>query len=137
MVRRAACAHPCRVSIRIALVDDHAQFRSYLATALSRQRDFAVVLQACDGPSAVRALAACGGASLPDVLLIDVDMPNGGGIAATRRILRDHPGLRIIAVSMHDDPRLVDAVLAAGASAYVIKGEPLVHLLAAIRGRQA
>jgi DNA-binding NarL/FixJ family response regulator len=127
-------AHASPVSIRIALVDDHAQFRTYLADVLSRQPGLAVVMQAQDGVEAAAALDALDPGDLPDVVLMDVDMPRGGGIAATREIARDYPGLRIIALSMHDDPRLFDAMRQAGACAHVLKGEPLPVLLAALRG---
>lgn len=131
----AACGgHAGGVSIRIALVDDHAQFRSYLANALSRQPGLAVVMQAEDGVAALLALNASTADGLPNVVLMDVDMPRGGGIAATREILRAHPGMRVIALSMHDDSRLFDAMIRAGACAHVLKGEPLPVLVAAIRG---
>src|SRR6187549_2070029 len=107
-------AHAARVSIRIALVDDHTQFRNYLAGVLSRQPGLAVVMQAADGVAAANALNALPPGELPDVVLMDIDMPRGGGIAATRRIAREHAGLRIIALSMHDDPRLADAIREAG-----------------------
>jgi DNA-binding NarL/FixJ family response regulator len=127
-------AHAAQVSIRIALVDDHTQFRNYLAGVLSRQPGLAVVMQAQDGVAAAQALNALPPGELPDVVLMDVDMPRGGGVAATRRIAREHAGLRIIALSMHDDPRLCDAMREAGACAHVLKGEPLPVLLAAVRG---
>jgi two-component system response regulator NreC len=72
---------------------------------------------------------------LPDVVLMDVDMPHGGGIAATRELRHEFPGLRVIALSMHDDTGLVQAMTDAGACAYVRKGEPLPVLLAAIEAR--
>ena len=127
-------AHASPVSIRIALVDDHAQFRNYLADVLSRQPGLAVVMQAQDGVEAADAFNALAPGELPDVVLMDVDMPRGGGISATREIARDHPGIRIIALSMHDNSRLFDAMHQAGACAHFLKGEPLPALLAAIRG---
>jgi two-component system invasion response regulator UvrY len=134
MVPSARQGHSGPVPIRIALVDDHSQFRNYLADVLSRQPGLSVVLQAQDGVAAAKALNALAAGELPDVVLMDVDMPRGGGIAATREILRLHPGLCIVALSMHDDPRLFDAMHQAGARGHVLKGEPLAALLAIIRG---
>lgn len=121
------------MSIRIALVDDHEQFRKYLADVLSRQSGIDVVLQAEDGVFAAEALGELPQADQPDVLLMDLDMPRGGGIAATRNITLAHPQLRVIALTMHDDAGLVDAIRDAGACAYVSKADSLAVLIAAIR----
>jgi DNA-binding NarL/FixJ family response regulator len=118
----------------VALVDDHSHFRAQLAAALARHAGAAVVFEAADGVAAEAALRTLAPAERPDALVLDVDMPRGGGIVAARRIHALCPALRIVALSMHDDPGLVAAMTGAGAQAYVAKGRPLRELIAAIRG---
>ncbi len=123
------------MTLRILLVDDHAALRRSLARLLERQPTHPLVTEAADGEGALARLAtlAAGPPSdFPQLMLIDVDMPGIGGIEATRRARATYPRLRVLAMSMHDDPLLVDAMAAAGASGYVRKDEPLDHLLRAI-----
>jgi DNA-binding NarL/FixJ family response regulator len=70
----------------------------------------------------------------PDVIMLDVEMRGPGAEATVREILRSLPGTGVIVLTMHDNPRLVETLLAAGAAAYVIKGATRETLLAAIRG---
>lgn len=115
--------------IRVLLVDDHAVVRDGLARLLGMQPDIAVVGQAEDGIEAVeRALQL-----RPDVILMDVSMPNLGGVEATRRILRDLPATRIIGLSMHAQEDVAAQMTAAGAAAYLTKTSQPPKLLAAIR----
>ncbi len=133
-----ACAlrtdHAWFVGFRVALVDDHSQFRSHLAATLARQPDVAIVFEAADGVAAEATLRSLDPSSWPDVIVLDVDMPRGGGIVAAKRVHALCPAVRIVAISMHDEPRLVEAMKNAGAHAYIVKSRPLRDLLAAIRG---
>lgn len=121
------------MSIRLVLADDHAQFRAYLAALLSQQPDIEVVAQAEDGEAAMHAVQSLAGPRAPQLVVMDVEMRGGDGIAATRRLLADCPGVAVLALSMHDEPAFVAAMLDAGALGYVLKGEPLAELLQAIR----
>ncbi|MBA2676288.1 response regulator [Ramlibacter sp.] len=116
------------MNIRVALVDPHAQYRQHLAGLLARESGIAVVSEA----SGLRSFSDAFLANPPGVVLFDIDSPAGGGIAALARVAERHPGLRIVALCLHDEPRLVAAALAAGACACVRKDQPFAHLLAAI-----
>jgi DNA-binding NarL/FixJ family response regulator len=70
---------------------------------------------------------------LPDVILMDVKMPVMDGIEATRRILAEMPGVRILALSMYGDDNFISGMMSAGASAYILKGGDIEDLLDAIR----
>jgi len=118
--------------IRIVLADDHAQFRAYLKTLLEQQPGLCVVGEAAHGQAAVDLLRGWCHGPLPDVLLMDVEMPGIGGAAATRAITALHPSVGVIALSLHHDPHVVDAMREAGARAYLVKGEPLPELVQTI-----
>jgi len=120
------------VTIRLVIADDHAQFRAYLADLLGRQPALSVVAQAADGRCLMQVLAQLPAAVFPHVLVVDVEMRDAGGVEATRQSLASYPQLRMVALSMHDDPAFVAAMLAAGAHGYVLKDDPLTELVRAI-----
>jgi CheY-like chemotaxis protein len=115
--------------IRVLLADDHQMMREGLAALLNRQADIEVVGQAYDGEMAVR--LACELA--PDVVVMDVTMPVLSGIAATRRITVEAPGVRVIGLSMHEEAHMVSAMRKAGAVGYLTKDGASETLVAAIR----
>jgi PAS domain S-box-containing protein len=115
--------------IRVLLADDHAVVRDGLARLLGTQPDIAVVGQAEDGLEAVELALRL----RPDVVVMDVSMPNLGGVEATRRILRDMPEARVIGLSMHVQEDVAAQMSAAGAAAYLTKTSQPPKLLAAIR----
>jgi len=115
-------------AVRVLLVDDQALFREALATLLSVRDDIAVVGEAGDGDEALRLIAECG----PDVVLMDLRMPVLDGIAATRRITTDHPGVRVIALTTFDDDGDVFAALRAGAVGYLLKDVSSARLVEAV-----
>ncbi len=115
-------------SIRILLADDHALFRDGLARLLSREPDIRVVGQAASGREAI-ALAK---SVSPDVILMDISMPDVNGIEAAGIITRRHPHIRVIGLSMHDD-RARELMLGAGAVDFRTKSCPPAELIQAVR----
>lgn len=120
-------------TVRVLLADDHALMREGLANLLTSQPGFEVVGQAGHGQEAVELARTL----RPDVILMDVSMPRMSGLEATRVIHREFPDIRIVGLSMHEDGSVVESMRAAGASAYVTKGEDPKTLLAAITGGAA
>ena len=121
------------MSIRIVVADHHALLRSCLKTLLEKQPGLADVIEVDGGRRAVEFMAHPGAAGLPDVLILDLDMHDLGGLAATRQIMLVQPQARILMLSWHDDLPLVSAALAAGARGYMLKDDPLPALVQAIR----
>ncbi len=120
--------------VRVLLVDDQALFREALAVLLGVRAEIEVVGEAGDGAAALERSAAL----QPDVVLMDLHMPVLDGIAATRRLRVEQPGVRVLALTTFDDDEDVFAALRAGAVGYLLKDVPsdrLVEaLLAAARG---
>jgi DNA-binding NarL/FixJ family response regulator len=121
------------VAIRVVLVDDHAPFRGYLATLLAQQADLVVVGEAGELDSLLQLIGSLNSERAPDVLLVDVEMPGCSGPAMTSAVLSAHPTLRVLALSMHDDPVFVAAMVAAGARGYILKDDLLTDIVAGIR----
>lgn len=121
--------------MRLLLVDDHAILRDGLRAILAPLPEYEIVGEASNGHDAV-ALAAT---VRPDVVVMDVSMPDLGGVDATRLLLAATPGIRVIGLSMHSDRRYVSAMFAAGASGFVLKESATKELLLALeavgRGR--
>jgi DNA-binding NarL/FixJ family response regulator len=121
-------------AVRVLLVDDQALFREALATLLATRPEIDVVGEAGDGAEALRRAADL----KPDVVLMDLRMPVLDGVAATRRLRVEHPGIGIIALTTFDDDEDVFAAVRAGAVGYLLKdvsSDRLVEaVLAAARG---
>jgi DNA-binding NarL/FixJ family response regulator len=117
------------MTIRILLADDSQQYRAVLRTMLDRQSDVQVVAEAGDGHAAMKEAVA----QSPDLVLMDVGMPQMDGIMVTRLILAQQPGARVLALSLHSEPQIVQAMVEAGARGYVLKEDPFPELLRAIR----
>ncbi len=115
--------------IRVLVVDDMAVTRAMLREALDLAGGFDVVGEAGDGKRAVEVAAEL----QPDVVLMDVRMPEGGGVQAARTITSQNPSTRIVALTWHDDAQTVRDMIAAGAMNYVIKGGTIDELVAKIR----
>jgi DNA-binding NarL/FixJ family response regulator len=115
--------------IRVLVVDDHAVVRAGLRLLLDAEEDIEVVAEAGDGEEAVRAARL----ERPDVVLLDVVMPNVTGIEAAPQVLRAAPEAKLLFLSMQDDPSYVREAFAAGASGYVLKEAADVEVVQAVR----
>ena len=119
--------------IRIILADDHTVMRSGLRLLLERQPNLSVVGEAADGREAV-ALAA---EQKPDVVVMDIAMPNLNGVEAARQIVNHNPQVAVAILSMHSDESYVIRSLKAGARAYLLKDSAEADLIEAIRAIRA
>jgi DNA-binding NarL/FixJ family response regulator len=114
---------------RILLADDHAVVRQGFARILQGEADLEVVGEASDGREAVQKSIEL----KPDIVIMDVSMPELNGIEATRRLQKDHPRIRVLALSMHKDNVFVREILRAGAAGYLLKDAIDQELLTAVR----
>lgn len=119
--------------IRVVVVDDHTVFRQGLAALLDANDDTTVVGQAGTGTDAVATV----GQAEPDVVLMDVMMPEMNGIEATRRVLADHPRVRVVMLTMLEDDDSLFAAMCAGARSYLLKGADKDEVLATVRAAAA
>jgi DNA-binding NarL/FixJ family response regulator len=117
------------MAIRILLADDQPLFREGLRVLLSVQADFEIVGEAGNGHEAL----ALAGSLAPDVVLMDVQMPELDGVAATRRLAETRPACRVIMLTTFDDDEYVFEGLRAGAVGYLLKDTPSARLAEAIR----
>jgi RNA polymerase sigma factor (sigma-70 family) len=116
------------MTLHILLVEDHHIIRQGIKSLLEKQDGLCVVGEAEDGRQAVDLAKQL----KPDVIIMDVTMPQLNGIEATRKILEDNPDAKIIALSVHSDDAFVSGMLTAGASAYLLKDCLVQELVAAI-----
>jgi len=115
--------------IRVLVVDDHDLFRTGLAALLAAQSDIEVVAQASGGRMGVRLADELE----PDVILMDVRMPDLEGPEATREILDRHPSTRIVALTVVSDDEDVASVVEAGACGFLAKDTPIDNVVLAVR----
>ncbi len=115
--------------IRVCVADDHAILRSGLRMLLSAEADMEFLGEARDGKEAIALVAQ----KSPDVLVLDITMPNTGGVQALKTLVARHPQTRVVILTMHDDPAYVRSLLGAGAAGYVLKRSVDADLLSAIR----
>ena len=115
--------------IRVLIVDDHTMLREGLVHLLQCEPDIDVIGAAEDGESAIELNRRL----RPDIIIMDVNLPGIDGVEATRRIVTEFPGSRIIGLSMHDSMEQKSAMIRAGALTYLHKGGPSERLIAAIR----
>ncbi len=117
------------MSIRIILADDHKITRQGLRSLLDEQPDMEVVAEAEEGRTTLRLVRELS----PDVVIMDVTMPDLNGIEATRQIVGEFDNVKIIALSMHSDTLFVTEMLKSGASGYLLKDCAFEELARAIR----
>ena len=115
--------------VRILIVEDSDVLKHSVCSMLQGCADFCVVGEACDGVQAINQSKAL----QPDVILLDVSMPNLSGLRAAPRILQVSPQSKILMFSQHDASYLVSAALNAGALGYVVKSDAGQDLLAGLR----
>src|SRR5579863_9544046 len=115
--------------IRVMIVDDHAILRAGLKMLVNAQADMEVVSEAPDGEKAIQAARE----TRPGVALLDLTMPRVGGMKALQTMARDCREIRVLVLTMHDDPAYLRSALAAGASGYLLKRAVDTELIAAIR----
>ncbi len=117
------------MTIRIILADDHQIVRQGLRTLLAAEPDMEVVAEADNGRTTLRLVQEL----KPQVVIMDISMPDLNGIEATRQISVESPGVKVVALSMHSDSLFVLNMLKAGASGYLLKDCALEELVKAIR----
>lgn len=115
--------------IRVLIADDHAILRSGLRMLIDAQTDMAVVAEAQNGNEAIQIAQK----TSPDVVILDVTMPERGGLHAIHDILKHNADTRILLLTMHEELAYLRTALAAGASGYVLKKSVDADLLSAIR----
>ncbi|WP_123041587.1 response regulator [Cohnella candidum] len=121
-------SRPSKETLRILLADDHPMFREGLLSALRHHEEFEVVGEAGGGREAVELAESL----QPDVILMDVGMPEMNGITATRTIVNAHPHIHVLILTMFDDDASVFSAMKAGALGYLLKGSDKEDILRAI-----
>ena len=117
------------MSTRILLADDHQMVREGIRSLLEKESDFEIVGEAEEGRKAVRLARKLH----PDVVIMDITMPNLNGVDATRQIVGEYPNIKIIALSMHFSRIFVLNMLKAGALGYILKGDSSDELIDGVR----
>ena len=117
------------MNIKVMIVDDHKMFRDGLRGLINAEPGMEVVGEAVDGREAIEKARKLS----PDVVIMDISMPGMNGIESMRHLIKDRPQVKVIMLSMYASGPLVQSVLAAGATEYVMKGADFSDLSAAIR----
>lgn len=117
------------MSIKIILADDHAVLRHGLSKSFQNEKDMEVIAQAKDGRTTVELVREL----KPDVVVMDIGMPDLNGIEATRQIKQEHPKVKVIGLSMHSSKNFIIEMFRAGAVGYLLKDCEFDELVNAIR----
>jgi DNA-binding NarL/FixJ family response regulator len=117
------------MSIRILIADDHALLRQGIKNVLELEQDFAIIAEAGDGEEAVKKVNEL----VPDIALLDINMPRLNGLEVTKRIKVSQPSVKVIILTIHDDESYVVEVVKAGAAGYLLKDVEPGMLVKAIR----
>lgn len=116
--------------VRILVVDDHALLRQGLVSVLAEERDLQVVGEAANGREAIGKATEL----MPDVILMDITMPEMGGLEATRRIKQEMPYVRIVILTIADDDQSLFEAVKSGAQGYLLKNVDPSVLVSTVRG---
>jgi DNA-binding NarL/FixJ family response regulator len=119
------------VAIRVIIADDHALVRQGLGRYLSMAGDIQVVGEASNGREVLHMLET--GSGEPDIVLLDIRMPEMDGLETARKIKQRHPSVRVIMLTAYDDRQFVVEALRAGARGYVLKASDAEHLIQTVR----
>lgn len=117
------------MSIKIILADDHTMLRHGLSRSFEQEKDIDVVGQTKDGHSTIELVRELS----PDVVVMDIGMPDLNGVEATRRITKDYQKVKVVGLSMHSSDKYVREMFRAGASGYLLKNCPFEELVEAIK----
>lgn len=117
------------MSIKIMLVDDHQMVREGFRNLINEEEDMTVRYEAQDGRKAIDLINQ----SPPDVILMDVAMPDMNGVEATQQILNKHPDIKIIGLSIYSEPQFIKQMFKNGAMGYLVKNGPFQEVIDAIR----
>lgn len=115
-------------TVRLVVVDDQTLFRNGLARLLDEDPRVRVVAEACDGEEGLKVVAQ----QKPDVVLMDIKMPKLDGVEATRRIVAEHPGVKVLILTTFEADSYVIQALKAGASGYVLKDSQPAAIISSI-----
>lgn len=115
--------------IRVLIVDDHTLVRAGISSLLKLVEDIEVVGEASDGKESLEKVRQL----MPDVVLMDLAMPVMGGLEATRRLRKEFPGIKILALTQYDDTEYVIPIIEAGARGFITKMSAFSELAAAIQ----
>ncbi len=116
-------------AVRILVADDHPVVRDGLVAMLSTQPDFRVVGQASTGNEVIANIEI----AQPDVVLLDLEMPELDGVEALRQVTADHPDVKVLVFTAFDDDERIVSAVQAGAQGYLLKGSPRDEVFDAIR----
>lgn len=116
------------MTVKLIVADDHTLLREALCNKLDSKHDLEVIVQADDGRQAIELCQK----HVPELIIMDVSMPDLNGVEATKRIHDNNPNIKIIALSMHSEQKFVTDMLKAGASGYLNKACRFEELLEAI-----
>jgi len=124
----AKTAAPTKARIKVMLVDDHPVVRKGVSSCLSRHEHLQIVAEASDGREAVAKARQL----LPNVILMDIDMPHMNGLAVTELLRKELPEIKVLILSMHSNTDYVMRIIQSGARGYVLKEAPTEELVRAV-----
>lgn len=111
------------MNTKIVIIDDHQLFREGVKRILDFEKSFSVVAEGDDGSEAMALVEEYD----PDVIIMDINMPNTNGVEATRQLINKYPESKVIILSIHDDENYVTHALKTGASGYLLKKWMQMH----------